>query len=1018
MFDRIAGATASIFQPAYWEERLLRLLMGDEWLKVQAFRFVDVLPAVIDDPREIARHLREYFQAPSASAPAISDQQRALAELEGRRGGSLRRWVQKNLAFEHLDDLVPRLWARLARTSAIQMARKFIAGTTVEEAVRTIRRMRGQRLAFTIDVLGETALSSAEADDYHRIYLDLIARLPNHAADWPVVPQIDQADGQPLPCVNVSVKLTSIFAKCDPIATEAVKQACKERLRPLLRAAMTRGAHVHIDMEHYAIKSLTLAVFRELLMEAEFRAYPHFGIVLQAYLKDCEADAAALIEWAGQRGAPVWVRLVKGAYWDSETMQAAYRHWPCPVWQQKWQSDACYERVAALLLRNWRRTHLAAASHNIRSLAYAMALRERLDVPGTAFELQMLYGMGDPIKRAAVAMGQRVRVYTPYGQLLPGMAYLIRRLLENTANESFLRQSSGEVPAERLLEDPHETGRRGPAPESTALLRFEFEEPLMDPFENTPDTDFSLESSRAAMRSALEETRRGLGREIPLVIGGEQLAGDGWFETRNPSRPSEIVARVAEADRTLVDRAVKSAAAALRHWRLESPRQRAACLRRAATLLRESRHRLAALLSLECAKPWREADSEVSESVDLCGFYAQAMERMADHARRRDMPGETNEYSYSPRGVVAAITPWSAPLAIPAGTTAAALVTGNTVVLKPARSASAVSFELWKILREAGVPADVVQFVPGPGSRVGDALVRHPQVAMIAFSGSPTVGRAVHRLAAEYPADQPGFKHVLAQMGGKNAIIIDVDADLDEAIKAVLTSAFGCAGQKCSAASRCIVLEGGYERFVRRLVEAARSLTVGPADEAGSAIPPVIDRQAWQFIRAHIEAGKREARCELEIDVSELIARSRGGDGESGYYIGPTIFSDVRPDARMAQEEIFGPVLALIRARDIEHAIELFNGTSFALTGGIFSRSPANIERARAECECGNFFINRRITGALVDLQPFGGFKFSGTGAPAGGPDYLIQFCAPRCVTENTMRRGFAPSDELLLSAR
>jgi RHH-type proline utilization regulon transcriptional repressor/proline dehydrogenase/delta 1-pyrroline-5-carboxylate dehydrogenase len=918
-------------------------------------------------------------------------------------------WVSRTMNFRRLDSPLARLMALAARKSSLLMAGTFIAGSNIQEAERAIVRLRRRKLAFTIDVLGEAALSGGEAEAYQQLYLDLIGQLPRHAATWEPVPLVDQADGQALPRVNVSVKLTSLYPGFDPIAPEAAKARAKELLRPLLRKAMEGGVHVHIDMEHYAIKDLTLDVFEELGMEPEFRDYPHFGIVLQAYLKDGDQDGARLIQYAQRRGTPLWVRLVKGAYWDSETVWAAQRHSPVPVWEQKWQSDACFERMTKALLSNYQHVRCAFASHNVRSLCHAAAVQRLLEVPGWAFELQMLYGMGDPIKQAGVQMGQRCRIYTPYGNLLAGMAYLIRRLLENTANESFLRQSASDDASEdELLDEPELIGRRTPPPVRPVLIRYEFEEPIMDPFENVPNTDFTLEASRQQMQAALAQVRADLGREYPLVINGQPVTTGRWAESRNPSRPKEIVARIAQADLDSLNRAVAAATTAFRTWRLVPAAQRADLLTRVGRRLGERRFEFAAWMAVECGKTWREADADVSEGIDYCHYYAKEMLRIAEHRRRRDIQGETNEYFYAPRGVVAVISPWNFPLCLLANMTAAAFVTGNTIVIKPASRAAAVAAKFAEVFAEVGVAAGVVNYLPGPGATIGEALVKHPDVAAIAFTGSREVGCRINKLAAEVPTRRPGLKRVIAEMGGKNAIIVDDNADLDEAIKGVIASAFSYAGQKCSAASRVIVLDAVHDRFVDRLVEAARSKGLGPADEPTTAIPPVIDEQARENILRYIEIGKQEARCVLAVDAAKLVEET------GGYYIGPHIFVDVSPMARIARDEIFGPVLAVLRAMDIGQAVEIFNSTDYALTGGIFSRSPANIERARAECECGNLYINRPITGSRVDLQPYGGFKLSGVGSKAGGPDYLVQYCEPRTVTENTLRRGFAPSEEVV----
>lgn len=1018
MFERMRGAQPRPHQFAWWQERMLRVLMQDEWLKVQAFRFIDVLP-MMRTSADVARHLREYFVLPEhvrqrrnghgAHAPAQGDAD-ALRELDplpaSRR---LVEWTSRTMNFRRLDSPFARLMALIARRSSLLMAGTFIAGSNIVEAERAILRLRRKKLAFTIDVLGEAALSAGEAEAYRQTYLDLIEQLPRQAAAWKPVALADEADGQAIPRVNVSVKLTSLYPGFDPIDPQAATARAKELLRPLLRKAMAGGVHVHIDMEHYAIKDLTLDMFEQLLLEPEFRDYPHFGIVLQAYLKDGDRDGERLVEYARRRGTPLWVRLVKGAYWDSETVWAAQRHWPVPVWEQKWQSDACFERMTRFLLSNYQHVRCAFASHNVRSLCHAMAVQRLLGVPGWAFELQMLFGMGDPIKRAGVQMGQRCRIYTPYGNLLAGMAYLIRRLLENTANESFLRQSASDDASEdELLEDPGLVGRRTPPPVPPVVIRYEFEEPIMDPFENVPNTDFMLEASREQMQAALAQVRAEFGREIPLLIGGQAVTTGQWAESHNPSRPKEIVARVAQADLAAVNRAAEAAAAAFRTWRLVPAVERADLLTRVARRLGERRFELAALMTLECGKTWREADADVSEGIDYCNYYAQEMVRIDEHRRRRDVQGETNEYFYAPRGVVAVISPWNFPLCLLANMTAAAFVTGNSAVIKPASRAAAVAARFAEVFAEAGVPAGVVSYLPGPGATIGEALVRHPKVAVVAFTGSREVGNRINKLAADVPTARPGLKRVITEMGGKNAIIVDDNADLDEAIKGIIASALGYAGQKCSAASRIIVIGALHDRFLERLVEAVRSKGLGPADEPATAIPPVINAQARETILRYIEIGKQEGRCVLAVDASRLVEET------GGHYVGPHIFVDVPPSARIAREEIFGPVLTVLRAADIGHAIEIFNSTDYALTGGIYSRSPANIERARAECECGNLYINRPITGSRVDLQPYGGFKMSGVGSKAGGPDYLIQYCEARTVTENTLRRGFAPSEEIV----
>jgi RHH-type proline utilization regulon transcriptional repressor/proline dehydrogenase/delta 1-pyrroline-5-carboxylate dehydrogenase len=420
--------------------------------------------------------------------------------------------------------------------------------------------------------------------------------------------------------------------------------------------------------------------------------------------------------------------------------------------------------------------------------------------------------------------------------------------------------------------------------------------------------------------------------------------------------------------------------------------------------MRRRRFELAAWEVFECGKPWREADADVAEAIDFSEFYAA--EAIALHQPQGvDVPGEENRFEYLPRGVVGVIAPWNFPLAILTGMTTAALATGNTVVMKPAEQSPIVAAKLQEIFQEAGFPPGVVNYLPGDGETAGAALVEHPGVALIAFTGSRAVGLAINRRAAEVSAAGiPYVKRVIAEMGGKNAIIVDDDADLDEAVLGVVRSAFGYQGQKCSACSRCIVLEKIHDAFLSRLVEAVKSLQIGPAEAPATTVGPVIDEAALERIRGYIELGRREAREVLSIDVGPLAQR--------GYFVGPHIFADVPQDSRLAQEEIFGPVLAVLRAADLDEALRIANNTQYALTGGVYSRSPGNLQRVRREFLVGNLYINRPITGALVGRQPFGGFKLSGIGSKAGGRDYLLQFALPRTITENTMRRGFAPGVE------
>lgn len=992
IFARVDRSGPFPLTPAWWDEEMMDWSMSNEAIKVQLFRFVDVLP-MLNDGADITRHLREYF---------------------AQTGDHLPGWIRLGLKALPSRGIMASGLASVARFSARRLARRFIAGSNIQEALAAVARLRRQHLAFTVDLLGEATITEEEAEQSQAEYLELIQGLSDQVNHWPTNDRIDRDPFGPLARVNVSVKLSALYSQFDPIAPEETARAVKARLRPILRLARQQNTFVNVDMEHYASKDLTLEIFRDILMEDEFRDWSDVGIAIQAYLRETAIDLQILRDWAARRGQPIWVRLVKGAYWDSETILAKQSGWPIPVWTRKWESDANYERLTQYLLENHQHIRLAVGSHNIRSLTHTMAAAQMLDLPPGSFEIQMLYGMADPIKKTLVDMGQRVRVYTPYGQLLPGMAYLVRRLLENTANDSFLRASfKDNLPEEKLLQNPLRAGEKtvplhenasmsaktipvAPGPngstQGTAKAAGFHEEPL---------SDFHRADVRKAMADALTQVKTQLGQNYLPVIKGRKVATAGFLPSVNPSNKSQIIGRYGKASAAHAQEAIEAARGAFPGWRDTDPGRRADFLFQAARIIGRRRFELAAWQILECGKPWREADADVAEAIDFCNYYAHEMLRLA-RPRLRNVPGEDNSYFYEPRGITVVIAPWNFPLAIITGMTAAALVTGNTVVMKPAEQSSVVGAKLMEVFEEAGLPEGVLSYLPGVGEEVGPTLVNHRDVAVIAFTGSRNVGLSINRQAADTPAGQDHVKRVIAEMGGKNAIIIDQDADMDEAIGGVLWSAFGYAGQKCSACSRVLIPESFHDSFLQRLCAATASLAVRPSEEPGCSLGPVIDEEAQQRILRTIAQGKHEARLAYAADLKGL--------DQQGFFVGPHIFADVSPTGSLAREEIFGPVLAVIKVKDLTQALEIANGTDYALTGGIYSRSPETINRVKREFRVGNLYINRKITGALVDRQPFGGFKLSGIGSKAGGPDYLQQFLLPRTITENTLRRGFAPN--------
>ena len=514
--------------------------------------------------------------------------------------------------------------------------------------------------------------------------------------------------------------------------------------------------------------------------------------------------------------------------------------------------------------------------------------------------------------------------------------------------------------------------------------------PALAAFTNEPYADFSKPEVWAAARAALARVRSEFGREHEVwIAGAAQRTGD-LLVSLNPSRPSEVVGRHHKANAELAARAIEDAHAYFPEWSRTPVEHRAELVLRAAALIRERKFEFDAWLVAEAGKTWPEAEADVSEAIDFCEYYARQMLRFASPEPLVQLPGEHDELVYLPLGAGVILPPWNFPLAILTGMTMAALVAGNTVVLKPSSETPTIAAKFAEVLHAAGFPPRSFALSTGSGSVIGDLLVEHPKTRFVSFTGSRDVGLRINELAAKPRRGQIWIKRVVAEMGGKDAIVVDREADLDSAVLGVVQSAFGYQGQKCSACSRAIVDDPVYDAFLEKLTSRVEALTVGPAEDMANALGPVISAGARKTILSYIEIGRGEGR---------LIAGGGIAPGE-GYFLQPTVFAGVDSRARIFQEEIFGPVLAVSRARDFGHALELANDTEYGLTGAVYTRNPEKIRRAREQFFAGNLYINRKCTGAMVGAHPFGGFNMSGTDSKAGGPDYLLQFLQAKSIAE------------------
>ncbi|MEH7093666.1 L-glutamate gamma-semialdehyde dehydrogenase [Neobacillus vireti] len=513
---------------------------------------------------------------------------------------------------------------------------------------------------------------------------------------------------------------------------------------------------------------------------------------------------------------------------------------------------------------------------------------------------------------------------------------------------------------------------------------------MIQPYKHEPFTDFSVEDNRQAYLQALKTVEGYLGQDYPLVIDGEKITTEEKIISYNPANKKEVIGQVSKANQELAEKAMQAAVEAFKTWKKTKPEVRADVLFKAASIIRRRKHEFSALMTKEAGKPWREADADTAEGIDFLEYYGRQMLSLKDGVPVQSRANEFNRYDYIPLGVGIIISPWNFPFAIMAGTTVAAIVSGNTVLLKPASTTPIIAAKFVEVMEEAGLPKGVLNFVPGSGAEVGDYLVDHKDTRFISFTGSRDVGLRIFERSSKLSPGQIWMKRLIAEMGGKDTIVVDKEADLELAAQSIVAGAFGFSGQKCSACSRAVVVEDVYEQVVNRVVELTNQLTAGDPVEQGNFMGPVIDNNAYKKILEYIEIGKQEGK---------LLTGGEGDDSQ-GYFIQPTVFADLSPTSRIMQEEIFGPVVGFTKAKDFTEAIDIANNTEYGLTGAVITNNRAHLEQAREDFHVGNLYFNRSCTGAIVGYQPFGGFNMSGTDSKAGGPDYLLLHMQAKTTSE------------------
>ncbi len=946
-----------------FQDQLMKFAMSNDTFRAQLFRFIDLYPRLQSDD-DVYEILRAYLK--DASTPSVLTQ--AL-----KAGG-----------------LAKGLVNRVVRESILNMATTFIVGETIEDAQKGILRAAQKGWLNSIDLLGEKALSPHEAKHYRDEYLAVIASLAHsrsHRKKDLEASQRHRKHTFGVPNDNVSIKLSSLYAPMNSIAFDEVRREMFERLKPLLDAAAKNEVTLNFDMEHEATKELTIALFKDALQYSS----GHLSIAIQAYLKSIDDDIADLVQWVQTHKKLVTVRIIKGAYWDAESLEAKAKGWPSPCWENKHESDAAFERALKSLFEAAPREKkdsgilVAAGTHNLRSIAMAIALRDEMGLHRDTLEFQMLYGMADEFKEALSSSAERVREYMPVGDMIVGMSYLVRRLLENTSNQGWLLSREKEDDHDKLFESPHlESESEPPSERNQKRLEESYRNRNhgigdfeLNDFHNVSPFDFSKSRVRNKMRKTLAK-----------------------IESVRPKTSTTHADE--EGVQVALAKFSKSAKSRFNHSWIQ---ERAACLMRVAAAFEENKMFWCALLIKKGDKTWRDADGEVCEAIDFCRYYARQALALSWQHKLTSSKSESHHLLLRPIGNFAAIAPWNFPLAILCGISLGPWVCGNNLLLKPAEQRTQIAAHFMDCLRECGVDESSFVFVPGSGEKVGRALVESPDIHGVTFTGSLEVGLSIMRSSHEQAQKHGFFKKLVVELGGKNAMYIDRTADLDEAIPAIIASAFGYAGQKCSACSRLYIDDTIFDVCLERLRESMHAWRVGDPIDPSIDMGPLVDAKAREKFMRYRKAAYNEGKVIFEGQLSEgLLSSPRA-------YVAPLIAVFEDENSKCIQDEIFGPLLSVIRVKDYDDAKSRIHASKYQLTAGIFSRDPRQLEDASHSFLAGNLYINRSITGAEVHKNPFGGHGLSGVGYKAGGPHYLKQFVKEHSITENMMRQGFSPDE-------
>lgn len=971
LVKKVGAYHASLFEKI--SDYGLTLTAQFDLIRVHLLKFLAVLPSLDHDKsgHEVRRNLVESLRRLKEDSKSLSD--------KGKRGSKPLPF-HLNLLFAislQVASLMPaQLLATVVRFLVRKMAKRFIAGESINTSHKTLRDLRITKRDATLDQLGELVVSSKEADEYFEKVLQLIHGLKQHVSKG-------EKNAAGILSAHVSIKVSALSHDFRPQAFDASYAKVAPRLKRILQEAAREQVFVNVDAEHYHYRDLVLKIYGKVLLETpELKDYDQTGIVVQAYLRDGAKHLQDVIELAKKRHLRMPIRLVKGAYWDAETIEGEAHQFIPPQFLNKEESDIHFRQLAYLALKNHDYIHLAVGSHNLQDHAFVESLRTLRFPKAPVIEHQCLHMTYEALSHGLAKMGWPTRNYMPIGNLLVGMAYLVRRIMENSSQVGVLsimrshQKAAGLVSPVVNLANKKKVG---------GIQQDSFITQLKSDFYPVRPLRLHLEDERVSLEKALAEFQDKISKEQSTYLNSTET------KVCCSSRPELLLgtykANSSEDAIQTIEKAIKGLDTSF--WGKQSHAlYRVSILLKAADLMLLRRNELSALIVYEAGKTMTEALGDVDEAIDFINFYA-----------RQEISIHLNSEKVTNRGVVTVIAPWNFPLAIPCGMTVAPLVAGNAVILKPAEQTPLIGNELYKLLIEAGVPAEVLYVVQGEGEIVGAPLVTSAKTAGVVFTGSKGVGTWIYKSSANkivthYSSQIPMQKKIITEMGGKNAVIVTNNCELDETISGILYGAFGHAGQKCSAASRVIVHKEVKDALVARLIQAIKDLKVGESLDPATAVNPLISLFDQDRVRKAVESAKDEA-----IRVNGKILIDRSFEKLPGFCVGPALFElpihQAKKKDSWSQKEIFGPVIHLIEYDSLIEAVELFNGTEYALTGGVYSQSQDDIDFLLKYLRAGNLYINRPNTGARVAIEPFGGFKLSGTGPKAGGTEYVRQFHFP-----------------------